>query len=58
MERYSGKGSDFMEATVVDTSFIDALYELRHEPHLRLPIQEESDTNALFTLIQQEKARL
>ncbi|MCA6953193.1 GNAT family N-acetyltransferase [Pectobacterium polaris] len=47
-----------MEASVVDTSFMDALSELRHEPHLRLTIQEESDADALFTLIQQEKARL
>ncbi|MDE8740493.1 GNAT family N-acetyltransferase [Pectobacterium polaris] len=47
-----------MEAPVVDTPFIDALYELRHQPHLRLTIQEESNADALFTLIQQEKARL
>lgn len=37
---------------------IDQLYELTRQPHLRLTIQEESDADALFTLIQQEKARL
>ncbi|MBN3216170.1 GNAT family N-acetyltransferase [Pectobacterium polaris] len=47
-----------MEAPFVDTPFIDARYELRHQPHLRLTIQEESDADALFTLIQQEKVRL
>ncbi|MEQ9948726.1 GNAT family N-acetyltransferase [Pectobacterium aroidearum] len=47
-----------MEMPFVDTSVIDALYELRHPPHLRLTIQEERDADALFTLIQQEKARL
>ncbi|ARA75765.1 acetyltransferase [Pectobacterium brasiliense] len=47
-----------MEAPFVDTSFTDALYELRHQPHLRLAIQEERDADALFTLIQQEKVRL
>ncbi len=47
-----------METPVVDPLFADKLYELRHQPHLRLTIQEECDADALFTLIQQEKARL
>ncbi|KHN51914.1 GNAT family N-acetyltransferase [Pectobacterium fontis] len=42
-----------MKAPVTDT-----LRELRHAPHLRLTIQEESDADALFALIQQEKTRL
>lgn len=37
---------------------IDTLHELSHPPHLRLTIQEECDADALFSLIQQEKARL
>ncbi|AFI89499.1 GNAT family N-acetyltransferase [Pectobacterium parmentieri] len=42
----------------METLFADKLYELRHQPHLRLTVQEESDADALFTLIQQEKPRL
>ncbi|TCV06989.1 ribosomal-protein-serine acetyltransferase [Samsonia erythrinae] len=37
---------------------MNAMYELHHQPHLRLTIQEESDADALFALIQQEKPRL
>ncbi|WP_233982376.1 GNAT family N-acetyltransferase [Pectobacterium versatile] len=47
-----------MATPFADTSFTGALYALRHQPHLCLTIQEENDTDALFTLIQQEKARL
>ncbi|WCG81803.1 GNAT family N-acetyltransferase [Pectobacterium sp. A5351] len=47
-----------MEASLVDTLFTDKLYELHHHPHLHLTIQEERDADAIFTLIQQEKARL
>ncbi|WP_420064250.1 GNAT family N-acetyltransferase [Pectobacterium colocasium] len=47
-----------MEKPFADMSVIDDLYELRHPPHLRLTIQEERDADALFALIQQEKARL
>ncbi|MEI7309805.1 GNAT family N-acetyltransferase [Pectobacterium carotovorum] len=47
-----------MAAPFADTLFTDALYALRHQPHLCLTIQEESDADTLFTLIQQEKARL
>ncbi|GKW19824.1 ribosomal protein L7/L12-serine acetyltransferase [Pectobacterium araliae] len=42
----------------METLSIDALYELKHLPHLRLTIQEERDADAIFTLIQQEKSRL
>ncbi|MEC5318199.1 GNAT family N-acetyltransferase [Brenneria populi subsp. brevivirga] len=34
------------------------LSELHHPPHLRLTLQEESDADALFSLVQQEKSRL
>lgn len=47
-----------MEKPFADMSVVDDLYELRHPPHLRLTIQEERDADALFSLIQQEKARL
>ncbi|GKW10698.1 GNAT family N-acetyltransferase [Pectobacterium sp. IFB5596] len=47
-----------MEAPLADTLFTDKLYQLSHQPHLRLTIQEESDADAIFTLIQQEKSRL
>ncbi|MEH0835306.1 GNAT family N-acetyltransferase [Pectobacterium cacticida] len=47
-----------METPVIDPLFADKLYELGHRPHLRLTIQEERDAEAIFSLIQQEKARL
>ncbi|MDY4314301.1 MULTISPECIES: GNAT family N-acetyltransferase [Pectobacterium] len=42
----------------METLSVDALYELKPLPHLRLTIQEENDADALFSLIQQEKVRL
>ncbi|MCG8708151.1 GNAT family N-acetyltransferase [Brenneria sp. 4F2] len=35
-----------------------ALNELHHPPHLNLAIQVESDADAIFSLVQQEKPRL
>lgn len=37
---------------------LHALHKLHRPPHLTLALQEEHDAPALFSLIQQEKARL